>query len=309
MTTPFAERLRTRIPSWRHFILRMRRNPRQAVYDLLPLFPTPAARDRLARLAAMMRPKTRGFRPSEAARHWHDALVTDGIALDLPPVDAAVTAEMRQYFERTPCHDPYRPHLGTFRFDAPASPETNMGYFRPEEILRAPHVLELLNDPAVLETAERYLGCKPLLDNIGAWWAFGGRSAAKGTQRYHRDFDSLKGFKLFIYLTDVDVGSGPHIFMKTSHRSARLDTGKAQTDEAVRRCFGAANEVAVTGPAGTRFIADTFGFHKGALPGVGRRLLIAAQYNVNASPHLPRSPVLAVLPPRLDPAVNRLLVR
>lgn len=309
MTTPFSDRLRSRIPSLGHYLRRMRQDRRLAVYDALPLFPLPETRDRLARLAALFRPKTRGFAPSETARHWHRDLATDGIALGLPPIDPGVIAEMRQYFEQTPCHDPYRAHLGTFPYDAPASPETNMGYFGAEEILRAPHVQDLFNDPAVLETAELYLGCKPLLDNIGAWWAFGDRPAAKGTQRYHRDFDSLRGFKLFIYLTDVDAESGPHVFMKTSHRSRELDTGQAQQDGVVRQYFGNANEVTVTGKAGTRFLADTFGFHKGALPGRGRRLMITAQYNVNASPHLPKGLRRERLPEGLDPAVNRLVGR
>jgi len=186
--------------------------------------------------------------------------------------------------------------------------ETNMGYFDIAQILQAPHVLALFNDRRVLETAELYLGCKPLLDNIGCWWSYGDRPAAKGTQRYHRDFDSIRGFKLFLYLTDVDDGSGPHVFMKGSHTSPLLDTGKAQSDEAVRGTFGPENEVRMTGPAGTWFLADTFGFHKGALPSTGRRLILVAQYNVNRTPHLPPAPVMARPSEGLDPFVNRLLL-
>jgi len=49
--------------------------------------------------------------------------------------------------------------------------------------------------------------------------------------------------------------------MKDSHASPLLDTGKAQSDEAVRAAFGAGNEIHMVGPAGTWFLADTFGYH------------------------------------------------
>lgn len=183
-----------------------------------------------------------------------------------------------------------------------------MGYFSAADIVAAPHLMTLFNNPVVLEVAELYLGCKPLLDNLGAWWSYGDRPAAKGTQRYHRDLNSLRGFKLFIYLTDVDEASGPHVFMRGSHRSAQLDTGKAMPDHAIHDAFGAQNEVCMTGPAGTWFLADTFGWHKGALPRTGRRLLIAAQYNINRTPHLPRHPVANAADPAFDRFVNRLLL-
>ncbi|HTH96372.1 MAG TPA: hypothetical protein VL574_03090 [Stellaceae bacterium] len=310
MTNTLRERVRTRIPSLPHFLGRARQDWRLALYDLLPIASKPRQRDLLSHAIAWFRPKTRGFKPTPGQRSIHDELRRTGISRALPPLDSGTVAALRQYFERTPCHDPYRPHLGRFPFDAPASPETNMGYFTTAEILAAPGLLALLNDPDVLAVAEFYLGCKPLLDNIGAWWAFGGREAAKGTQRFHRDFDSLRGFKLFIYLTDVDEGSGPHVYMSGSHVNPLLDTGKAQADETIRRLFGAGNEMVVTGAAGTRFIADTFGFHKGALPAQGRRLMVAAQYNVHPSPHTPRPPVLTAPPAglALDREINRLLL-
>lgn len=302
------EHFKTRIPSVPDFMRRVAADPRRFAYDLLPLASTPAARARIARLIAVARPKTPDFRPSDTARAWDLLLRTDGITPALPALPDGWVATMRDYFQAETCIDPYRAHLGRFRWDAVPSPETNMGYFDAAQIVRAPHVLEIFNDPHVLQTAELYLGCKPLLDNIGCWWSYGDRPVAKGTQRYHRDFDSIRGFKLFLYLTDVDAMSGPHVFMKGSHASPLLDTGKAQSDEAVRAAFGADNEVQMIGPAGTWFLADTFGYHKGALPTTGTRLILVAQYNVNRTPHLPSAPVMPRPDDRLDPFVNRLLL-
>lgn len=308
MIGSWQDNLRTRIPSLGGFARHVAADRRNLAYDLLPLFTTPRRRSLVARGLAALRPKSPGFAPSVTSQVWVGQLDHDGIVRAIPPLDPARVEELRRYFEGVPCLDPYRAHLGSFAFDSPPSPETNMGYYSAEQILAGPGVLDLFNDPAILGAAELYLGCKPLIDNIGAWWSYPGRPAAKGTQRYHRDLDSFGGFKMFVYLTDVDAAAGPHVFMRGSHRSPLLPTGRACSDDAVRAGFGMANEIAVTGSAGTRFIADTFGFHKGLLPDRGRRLLLTAQYNVNASPHLPREPVLARRE-GYDAEINRLLMR
>ena len=307
------DKARTRIASPGQYLRKIREDRRYAIYDILPIVTDPGTRDRLAGLIAGRRPRTPDFHPSLAARDWCRMLESDGITPALPPIDPAIVADLRRYFEETPCHDPFRPHLGWFRPDAPPSPDSNMGYHGIDQILRAPRVLDLFNDPRVLETAELYLGCKPLLDNIGCWWSYGGetfgaRDAAKGTQRHHRDLDSLRGFKIFFYLTDVDADGGPHVFVKGSHRSRQLSTGRALSDAEVEAAFGTHGTVSMTGPAGTWFLGDTYGVHKGALPRRGRRLLLSAQYNVNRTPHGPRSPILDRAAGGHDAFVNQIYV-
>lgn len=298
-----------RIPSWRHFIRRAMQDGRFARYDLLPLLSTPRARDRMARFIARFRPKSTLSVEQDQATAWCNLLRLEGITQTLPPWPADWIAEIRQYFEQVTAHDPYRPHLGRFRFDGVPSDEINMGYFDPSQILAAPYVWRgIFNDPRVLAAAECYLGCKPILDNIGAWWSFGNRPAAKGTQRWHRDFDSIRGFKLFVYLSDVGPDQGPHVFLRRTHRDARLGTGIAQDEAVLYDIFGRSMEDVKIGPAGTWFLADTFGFHRGALPIHGNRLLLSAQYSINASPHMPRHQVWPPLPDGLDPHINQLFL-
>lgn len=309
----FLEKARTRIASPGQYWRKIQDDRRYAIYDLLPILTNPSLRDRLAGLIATGRPRSPDFHPSLEARDWSRRLETDGITPLLPPISPEIIADLRGYFESVPCHDPFRPQFGWFRPDSPPSPDSNMGYHSIDQILQAPHALELFNAPHVLETAELYLGCKPLLDNIGCWWSYGGetfgaRAAAKGTQRHHRDLDSLRGFKIFFYLTDVDEDGGPHIFVKGSHRSARLSTGRALTDAEVAAAFGADSAVSMTGPAGSWFLGDTYGVHKGALPRRGRRLLLSAQYNINRTPHAPRRPVLTRTSHPVDPFINQIYV-
>ncbi|ESQ81160.1 hypothetical protein [Asticcacaulis sp. YBE204] len=306
-TTTFAERLKTRVPSWSHFLARARADERNIAYDLLPALGL-KGRKRLASIISAFHPKTPGLKPSPVARSLCKDLRRDGFSAVQPPIASSVLNDVVSYFKATPCHDPYRPHLGKFSWDAVPSDEVNIGYFTPEEVLRAPHMLDLMNRPDVLAAAELYLGARPVLDNIGCMWSWPGRDVSKGVQRFHRDYDCVRNVKLFYYLTEVDPESGPHVYAKGSQRSRILETGKAQTDEAISEAFGSENVVRITGPAGSWFMEDVYGFHKGLLPVSKPRLLLALQYNLYPSPHSPKAPVMDN-PGGYDPYINRVFLR
>jgi hypothetical protein len=165
--------------------------------------------------------------------------------------------------------------------------------------------MPLLNHPLILETAEAILGCKPLLENVTCWWAFAGRSVAKGVQRYHRDFDTPRFIKLFLYLTDVDAQSGAHVYVRGSQRSKLLNLTRYITDAEVEATFEADAITTISGPAGTCFLEDTYGVHRAGLPVDRPRLVISAQYNLWPSPFAPAKPPLRGLDGRYDPWINR----
>ena len=114
---------------------------------------------------------------------------------------------------------------------------------------------------------------------------------------------------LFRSLTDVDAGSGPHVFVKGSPSIAKLLPIKRYQDAEVEREFGAENIIHFTGKAGTAFLENTFGLHKGQMPTSCKRLLFQAQYSLfpigiyRYSP-LPRG----IEHSALDPYINRLYV-
>ena len=303
----FAERLKTRVPSWQRFVERARQDSRNVPYDLLPVFGL-RERDRFTATYAAFQPKTPGFRPSLKAQGFHAALTTSGITAMQGPLSDTVQKDLLAYFQHTLCHDPYRPHLGRFRWDAPPSDEVNLGYFTWEEVIRAPHMMELINNPDILEAAELVFGCKPTIDNIGASWSYPGRETAKGAQRFHRDFDCARSFKLFIYLTDVDDEAGPHVYVRGSSRLAKLESARAQTDAVIEDTFGADAIFPVRAPAGSWFLEDVYGFHKGLVPKSKPRLLIGIEYNLYPSPLAPKQPVLD-RDSRFDPWINRVFMR
>lgn len=284
---------------------RARRDRRNLAYDLLPLTGGPRRRRWLARLATLGRPKMPGAGP--VARRLHGQLLGPGYTEMLPLVTAEQAAIWCDWFRGQPCHDPYRPHLGDFLPDAVPSTETNMGYYRQDQILAAPGVWDLFNHPLVLETAGLFLGCKPTIDNIGTWWSFADRAQARGTQWFHRDWDNIRSVKLFLYLTEVGEEDGAFEFVATSQSDERLVEISRISDDRVAAVMGDLPVKRMTGPAGTMFMADTFGVHRGRLPGTRPRLLLTAQYGVWRTPHAPSRPFL----PRrtdFDPYINRVIM-
>ena len=201
----------------------------------------------------------------------------------------------------------YHPELGEFAVeDAPL--QCNVVEYSQETILRAPYVLDIVNDVRILAMVEQFLGAKPTLSNLSLWWSLAGRPAPKEAQFFHRDVDDLAFCKLFIYLTDVTMDSGPHVFVRNSPPvDACTGLGRYGDDE-VRAAFGEDAITYVCGERGRSFIANTFGVHKGLLPSRGNRLLFQAQYSlfpIMQSRYEPsRLPAF-----RHDSYVNRLYVR
>ncbi|MFV3076212.1 hypothetical protein [Niveispirillum fermenti] len=288
-------------------IRRARQDHRNLPYDLLPLSGGPGRRRWLAWLATLGRPRMTSP-PQQEARRLHEQLLDRGYTEPLALLTAGQAMAARDWFDDQDCHDPYRPHLGRFRHGAVPSEETNMGYYSQDQILAAPGLWALFNHPLVLDVAGLFLGCKPTLDNIGAWWSFTARTQAKGTQWFHRDWDNIRGFKLFVYLSDVGPDDGPFEYVATSQRDERLVEINRLSDEKVATVLGDLPSVSVTGAAGTVFLADTFGVHRGRLPLARSRLLATAQYGVWRTPHSAPQPFM----PRrdgFDPYINRALMR
>jgi hypothetical protein len=185
---------------------------------------------------------------------------------------------------------------------------TSMASYPLRTILESQDVLNLINAAPVLRIAAEYLGCKPTLSSLGVRWSFPASMPAEGTQQFHRDADDWRFLKLFVYLTDVDAGSGPHVYVAQSHRTAGRARNCYYAHSELEAQYGRDNLRTVIGPRGTVFMADTYGIHAGMVPTHAPRLILQAQYSllpVFALRYEP--PVLRSRIP-VDPYVNRLLL-
>jgi hypothetical protein len=227
-----------------------------------------------------------------------------GAVLNEPQVQ-----EIVRYFESRPC---FNGHVTAASDKIPrrigaGAEDFHYGSYDLRDVLKAPYLLELANQNDILGTAEQYLGCTPTLYSLHAWWTFPGHGKASFSQEFHRDRDDFKFCTLFIYLTDVGPDTGPHAYIRRTHR---VELVHAMLKEAAPHLKAAGMSLSLTdlykneegygwddlyarvfpepdiidGPAGTAFMADTSGLHKGVPATEGRRLMVWARYGLYRNP-------------------------
>lgn len=190
---------------------------------------------------------------------------------------------------------------------AALAPGTAAAAYPLRTVLALPEMFGIMNNPFVLDLAAAYLGCRPTLSSLGIRWSLPG-GTGNDVQLFHRDMDDWRSVKFFVYLTDVAPGTGPHIYVRGSHRTqSRLRARPYSLAEVTAR-FGADAMVPVTGARGTAFLADVYGIHRGAPPVSGPRLILQIQYSVLPIYAFAYRPVAAPLPEGSDPYMYRLLV-
>jgi hypothetical protein len=176
-------------------------------------------------------------------------------------------------------------------------------------VLQCPHVLAAANNAFLIQLAIDYLGCMPTISTIGMRWSFPGGEPSIQTQHFHRDPDDWRFFKLFIYLSDVDAESGPHLYVKGTHCHAGTLRARRFERAELERRYGREAIVALTGPRGTSFIADTYGIHAGPVPLSRPRLMLEIGYSILPVYSLSYRPRRIAQAHGLNRYVNRLLVR
>ncbi len=235
------------------------------------------------------------------AQHLEDrGYVELGSILDESDVD-----EVIEHLKGKTVRDPWDEQKAGF-LPADAGASVNVARYSARDVCTAPHLLYLANDPRIISTVHKYLGAVPTIQFVTAWWSFANRTEAREAQLYHTDYHGCKFLKLFIYMTEVDMDSGPHVFVAGSARAnaikdafAKLrkkDPGmfenvvhkwqeqNAQTtknrksDDVIESLFDAEDIIYICGKKGDGFLENTSGMHKGQLPTVKDRLVFQVVY-------------------------------
>lgn len=236
--------------------------------------------------------------------HTLETLQRDGIA-DLPDVPFDLVESLNQRLRGK--NVIYRGREGTLS-DAIAAGSPLAAYSMPS-ILSCPEIFQLGSDPSVLALANDYLGCRPTLSSIGLRWSFSGARASGDVQSFHRDLDDWLTLKYFIYLTDVSDDTGPHTYVKGSHKAPLEVKNRVHRLEEVQSRFGEDAVSSQTGNRGRAFIADMFGIHRGTVPKRSNRLILQFQYSILPVYAFEYAPQSIELPPGIDKYLFRLLVK
>jgi ectoine hydroxylase-related dioxygenase (phytanoyl-CoA dioxygenase family) len=156
------------------------------------------------------------------------------------------------------------------------------------EVTFASPWVKLAASPEIVDVVNSYLGMWSKLSYVDQWYtAPGGTDAERlGSQRWHRDYNDQYLIKVFLYMSDVDKGSGPFEYVPGSARGGPYanewpwqplgDTYPDQAEFTNRIPESAAKTL--TAPAGTLIFCDTSGFHRGGFATERRRVLGVLNY-------------------------------
>jgi hypothetical protein len=208
-------------------------------------------------------------------------LQRDGFAVLPGRLDDAACADLERTARRAECDLVGGDAAGgRARFDERAP--LAVRYDVPEdEVVRSVAAQRLIADRSLFQIASRYLGMSPVQDLVAMWWSTpaGEGASAAAAQQFHFDLDRLSFVKVFVFLTDVDQTTGPHEYVRGSHRSTpqELRRDRRHSDGEVLRAFHD-DVVSIEGLRGTIFLADTRGLHKGRHLERGHRLVFQTEY-------------------------------
>lgn len=169
------------------------------------------------------------------------------------------------------------------------------------DIMAAPGLVALANDPRIIQRVAGWLGVPPTVMAADSWWSYSGPAEPKDAQLFHIDRHCYRFIKVFFFLTDVTMETGPHVYVRGSHRVRehflrlrRMQADKdpqaarfgalwgtqRKADADVEAFYGAENVEYITGKAGEVFLINTAGIHKGLLPRQGRRHIAQFLYTM-----------------------------
>jgi len=162
------------------------------------------------------------------------------------------------------------------------STETSRAFANEECLLENQTIVDLWLDPLLLTIAEQYFHSSIILDFLSAtrtstFLNSSATSLSEDAQLWHFDKDRTSFLKVFVYLTDVEQENGPHEYIKGSHKIPPTRDGRFSDTEIFSR-HSKSSVARIIGEAGTIFIEDTHGIHRGTPVNGGTRTILQLEY-------------------------------
>ena len=145
----------------------------------------------------------------------------------------------------------------------------------------------------LLDIANTYLGLWSKLEYVDMWYSVPQPADAdrKSSQRWHRDFNDKHLLKAFLYLVDVDEGTGPFEYVPGSAPGGRYADAwpwrplgeNYPPDGELEKRISEDGIRTFTAPKGTLVFCNTSGFHRGGFATERPRVLATVTYSSPAS--------------------------
>ena len=125
------------------------------------------------------------------------------------------------------------------------------------------------------------------------WKTFATETEARESQLWHFDREDNYILKAFLYLKDVDEGTGPFTYAPKTHPKGSLRSKQPEyfmeknvqrsTDDQMAAAVPKENWIRGAGKKGTIIFADTRGYHKGGEARTDDRLMYTCMFTSSAS--------------------------
>jgi hypothetical protein len=146
-------------------------------------------------------------------------------------------------------------------------------------------IKDLLTSKSFLSLASNYLNTNQV--SISAAFFISNPVEISDSEKYanaqyfHWDNDFTKFLKFYIYLSDVDIESGPHIFIPYTHKKKLFQHSlcRLYSDKNILNSYN--ENIKFVGRKGAAFFEDSYGLHKGETPTKNSRLLLNVHYGRN----------------------------
>jgi len=153
------------------------------------------------------------------------------------------------------------------------------------------YIKNFICNPKILDIASNYLQSDFLSINCSTIVSIP-RKLSKSekianAQAFHFDSDFSSFLKLYIYLTDVDDHSGPHIYIRGTHLKKDKNhlLHRPYFDKEIVKNYS--DFFKVQGKKGSFFFEDAYGLHKGEPPTKKPRILLNIHYGNNKIKYSP----------------------
>lgn len=153
-----------------------------------------------------------------------------------------------------------------------------------DPLFRSPTLLQIGLNQNFIDIAKVYFNTNNVyITGANYRRSYSNQLPANDTQLYHRDRNSLKILKFFVYLNDVDEDTGPFQYILKSHKNWPILSNRKYRwdDKYIEKKFGKQSVFSATSSLGDLIIADTSGFHKGKKLNNRFRTMLTINYSTS----------------------------
>ncbi len=241
------------------------------------------------RLARLIRPKvplpaSNQVAPAEVS-HVVERLRQDGYNILPKGLTDSDIADITSFAFRTPALAADVDKPITVSHDNIPTGQPRLSWWT-HDLARLRCIQRLIADGPYCQIAQEYLDCRPTLVHISLFLDVP-YEGQYGAYSYHYDNDGPGFLKFFIFLTDIDVGTGAHYFIAGSHAHTKPSPFVRATlydEEPLLSSYGRDKEIVMQGPAGMVLAEDTAGFHRGSSIERNYRLMMQLEFSAIESP-------------------------